>query len=165
MRFGCCHNGGRFSPQIHFGVPCEGTFLDMKKSLNPTRREGWRLWSSSWTLAICASWHWLLLRWSNCFVIVNIKRDEPPSPKVVQWEILGIQDWTDWTNLICLRNGVWERVAKIRIIKTKYFVLIDTHNRNVSNSCAYTLKQNMVGANGLEPLTPCTSSRCSSQLS
>ena len=66
----------------------------------------------------------------------------------LQWEILGIQDWT---NLICLRNGVWERVAKIRIIKTKYFVLIDTHNRNVSNSCAYTLKQNMVGANGLEP--------------
>jgi len=66
----------------------------------------------------------------------------------LQWEILGIQDWT---NLICLRNGVWERVAKIRIIKTKYFVLIDTHNRNVSNSCAYTLEQNMVGANGLEP--------------
>ena len=28
MRFGCCHNGGRFSPQIHFGVPCEGTFLE-----------------------------------------------------------------------------------------------------------------------------------------
>ena len=27
MRFGCCHNGGRFSPQIHFGVPYEGTFL------------------------------------------------------------------------------------------------------------------------------------------
>lgn len=80
----------------------------------------------------------------------------------LQWEILGIQDWT---NLICLSNGVWERVAKIRIIKTKYFVLIDTHNRNVSNSCAYTLEQNMVGANGLEPLTPCTSSRCSSQLS
>ena len=66
----------------------------------------------------------------------------------LQREILGIQDWT---NLICLRNGVWERVAKIRIIKTKYFVLIDTHNRNVSNSCAYTLEQNMVGANGLEP--------------
>ena len=80
--FGCCHNGGRFSPQIHFGVPCEGTFLDMKKSLNPARREGWRLWSSSWTLAICASWHWLLLRWSNCFVIVNIKRSEPPPAKV-----------------------------------------------------------------------------------
>lgn len=53
----------------------------MKKSLNPTRREGWRLWSSSWTLAICASWHLSLLRWSNCFVIVNIKRSEPPSPK------------------------------------------------------------------------------------
>ena len=81
MRFGCCHNGGRFSPQIHFGVPCEGTFLDMKKSLNPARREGWRLWSSSWTLVICASWHWSSLRWSNYFVIVNIKRSEPPSPK------------------------------------------------------------------------------------
>ena len=49
------------------------------------------------------------------------------------------------------------------VVITKYFVLIDTHNRNVSNSCAYTLEQNMVGANGLEPLTPCTSSRCSSQ--
>jgi len=23
-----------------FSAPCEGTFLDMKKSLNPTRREG-----------------------------------------------------------------------------------------------------------------------------
>ena len=31
MRFGCCHNGGRFSPQIHFGVPCEGTFLEYEK--------------------------------------------------------------------------------------------------------------------------------------
>lgn len=62
----------------------------------------------------------------------------------LQWEILGIQDWT---NLICLSNGVWERVAKIRIIKTKYFVLIDTHNRNVSNSCAYTLEQNMAVLN------------------
>ena len=51
------------------------------------------------------------------------------------------------------------------VVITKYFVLIDTHNRNVSNSCAYTLEQNMVGANGLEPLIPCTSSRCSSQLS
>lgn len=37
------------------------------------------------------------------------------------------------------------------VVITKYFVLIDTHNRNVSNSCAYTLEQNMVGANGLEP--------------
>ena len=30
-QFGCCHNGGRFSPQIHFGVPCEGTFLEYEK--------------------------------------------------------------------------------------------------------------------------------------
>ncbi|MFR7624943.1 MAG: hypothetical protein ACLUZ7_07285 [Hominenteromicrobium sp.] len=37
------------------------------------------------------------------------------------------------------------------VVITKYFVLIDTHNRNVSNSCAYILEQNMVGANGLEP--------------
>ena len=36
------------------------------------------------------------------------------------------------------------------VVITKYFVLIDTHNRNVSNSCAYTLEQNMVGANGLD---------------
>ena len=31
MRFGCCHNGARFSPQIHFGVSCEGTFLEYEK--------------------------------------------------------------------------------------------------------------------------------------
>ena len=30
-QFGCCHNGGRFSPQIYFGVPCEGTFLEYEK--------------------------------------------------------------------------------------------------------------------------------------
>ena len=81
--FGCCHNGGRFSPQC--------TFFEFRtrvrviswyeKALNPTRREGWRLWLSIWPLVICASWHSSLSRWSNCFVIANIKRDEPPFPK------------------------------------------------------------------------------------
>ena len=27
MRFGCCHNGGRFSPQMQVSAPYEGTFL------------------------------------------------------------------------------------------------------------------------------------------
>ena len=83
MWFGCCHNGGRFSPQC--------TFFEFRtrvrviswyeKALNPTRREGWRLWRSSWPLVICASWHSSLSRWSNCFVNANIKRDEPPHAK------------------------------------------------------------------------------------
>ena len=58
-----------------------GTFLEYEKSLNPTRREGWRLWSSSWTLVICVSWHSSLSHSSNYFVNANIKRSEPPSPK------------------------------------------------------------------------------------
>ena len=109
MRFGCCHNGGRFSPQIHFGVPCEGTFLEYENIPQSNTERGMTLMK-------------LELNFSD----------------------------------LC-------QLALVVI--TKYFVLIDTHNRNVSNSCAYTLEQNMVGANGLEPLTPCTSSRCSSQLS
>ena len=109
MWFGCCHNGGRFSPQIHFGVPCEGTFLEYEKIPQSNTERGMTLMK-------------LELNFSD----------------------------------LC-------QLALVVI--TKYFVLIDTHNRNVSNSCAYTLEQNMVGANGLEPLTPCTSSRCSSQLS
>ena len=41
------------------------------------------------------------------------------------------------------------------VVITKYFVLIDMHNRNVSNSCAYTLEQNLVETRGLEPRTSC----------
>ena len=39
------------------------------------------------------------------------------------------------------------------VVITKYFVLIDTHNRNISNSCAYTLEQNMALLNKNEALS------------
>ena len=71
------------------------------------------------------------------------------------------QNWSCRT----YRKIVWWRVTKIRIIKTKYFVLIDMHNRNANNSCAYTLEQNLVETRGLEPRTSCVWSRHSNQLS